>query len=261
MAGHKGVELSGPYEEMETVKAALLRAGERHGLRRGGTQAYFSTLMESGWMAYPMPAIFTGDDLRGFREWLPADGWEGNQHLGGSFYASDIEQYYVTPWDLGYGRFVAFDHDFIGREALEKQSDEHRRTKVTLVWDDEDVMRVLGSQFGDGPRYKIPEFPVSYYGFPHFDEVRGPDDQLAGLSCHCGYSANDRVMLSLAMIDERMAEIGTELVLTWGEPDGGSRKPEVGWHAQVQIRATVAPVPYSQAVRTMKRATIGASTA
>jgi glycine cleavage system aminomethyltransferase T len=259
MAGHQGVELSGPYDEIETVRTALLEAGERHGLLRGGTQAYFSTPMESGWMAYPLPGIFTGDDLRGFREWLPADGWEANQHIGGSFYTSDIEQYYVTPWDLGYGRFVAFDHDFIGREALEKLQAEPKRTKVTLVWHDEDVMRVLGSQFGDGPRYKIPEFPVSYYGFPHFDEVRGSVGELVGFSCHCGYTSNDRVMLSLAMIDEMHAEPGTEVVLTWGEPGGGSRKPEVERHEQVEIRATVAPVPYSDAVRKMKRATIEAS--
>ena len=90
MAGHKGVELSGPYDEMEIMRAALLHAGESHGLQRGGTQAYFSTPMESGWMAYPVPGVFTGGELRGFPEWLPADEWDGNEHLGGSFYASDI---------------------------------------------------------------------------------------------------------------------------------------------------------------------------
>ena len=34
--------------------------------------------------------------------------------------ADNIEDYYMTPYDLGYGPFVKFDHDFIGREALEK---------------------------------------------------------------------------------------------------------------------------------------------
>ena len=32
---------------------------------------------------------------------------------------SDIEDYYLTPWDLDYGRTIAFDHDFVGRDALE----------------------------------------------------------------------------------------------------------------------------------------------
>ena len=33
--------------------------------------------------------------------------------------SDDIEDYYTNPWDLGYGSFVKFDHDFIGRDALE----------------------------------------------------------------------------------------------------------------------------------------------
>ena len=35
---------------------------------------------------------------------------------------NNIEDYYVTPYELGYGPFVKFDHDFIGREALEKMA-------------------------------------------------------------------------------------------------------------------------------------------
>ena len=34
--------------------------------------------------------------------------------------SNNIEDYYMTPYELGYGPFVKFDHDFIGREALEK---------------------------------------------------------------------------------------------------------------------------------------------
>ena len=40
--------------------------------------------------------------------------------IGGSFVSDNIEDYYMTPYELGYGPFVKFDHDFIGREALEK---------------------------------------------------------------------------------------------------------------------------------------------
>ena len=32
--------------------------------------------------------------------------------------STDIEDYYTNPWELGYGGFVKFDHDFIGRDAL-----------------------------------------------------------------------------------------------------------------------------------------------
>jgi vanillate/3-O-methylgallate O-demethylase len=257
MAGNQGVELSGAYDDMDTVLAMILDVGRRHGLLRGGQLTYFSTPLESGWMSYPCPGIFTGEELRGFREWLPADGWEANQHLGGSFYTSDIEQYYVTPWNLGYGNILKFDHDFIGRAALEARQHESHRTKVTLEWHEDDVMQVFESMFGDRPRYKSFQLPEAQYGFPHFDEVHGTDGELVGLSCHAGYSANDGVMVSLAMIDQSHVELGTEVAVIWGEPGGGSRKPEVERHSQVSIRATVAPVPYSEAVRTRKRATIG----
>ncbi|HZF25701.1 MAG TPA: hypothetical protein VEZ88_05530 [Steroidobacteraceae bacterium] len=259
MAGHRGVELSGPYEEGPAVRAAILEAGEKHGLVLGGTRSYFSTLFESGWLAYPLPGIYTGHELRGFREWLPASGWEANAQLGGSFYSKNIEDYYVTPWDLGYERIMKFDHDFIGRAALEKMAQQPHRTKVTLKWHKEDVSKVLGSQFEPGPRYKAIELPVSYYGFPQFDEVRSEDGQLVGLSSHCGYSGNESAMLSLAMLKTEHATPGTQVVLMWGERGGGSRKPHVERHEQVQIRATVAPAPYSESVRLLKRAALGHS--
>ena len=42
-------------------------------------------------MPYPLPAIYTDERMRGFREWLPADGWEIRQQLGGSFRSGRIE--------------------------------------------------------------------------------------------------------------------------------------------------------------------------
>src|SRR5690606_27475206 len=42
MSGHRGFEISGPYEHAETVRGEILAAGERHGLLQGGTKAYYS---------------------------------------------------------------------------------------------------------------------------------------------------------------------------------------------------------------------------
>ena len=39
-----------------------------------------------------------------------------------------------------------------------------------------------------------------------------------------GYSANESLGLSLGIVDPKVP-IGTELTLTWGEPDGGTKKP------------------------------------
>jgi glycine cleavage system aminomethyltransferase T len=259
MAGHQGVELSGAFDDHDAVRDALIAAGRDHGLVLAGTQAYFSTPMASAWMAYPVPAVYTGSELRDYRQWLSATSWEANTQLGGSFLSPNIEDYYATPYDLGYERIIKFDHDFIGREALEKIPTEKRRTRVTLVWNRDDVLRILGSQFGPGPRYKSLEFPVSYYSFNHFDEVHDAAGRPAGVSCHTGYINNEGDVLSLAMLDQEHAQIGTELVVTWGEPNGGSRKPQVEKHEQTQVRATVAPAPYSSAVQRLKRATVGTS--
>src|SRR5699024_11712508 len=68
-----------------------------------------------------LPAIYTGEEERGFREWLGADSYEATGTLAGSFVSQNIEDYYLTPWELGYGSFVKFDHDFIGRRSEERR--------------------------------------------------------------------------------------------------------------------------------------------
>jgi syringate O-demethylase/vanillate/3-O-methylgallate O-demethylase len=256
MAGHAGAEISGPYEEMDQVLNAILKAGESHGLLRAGTSSYFSASLEDGWMPNPCPAIYTGEDLRAYREWLPAEGWEANLQLGGSLYTTNIEDYYSTPWSLGYGHLVKFDHDFIGRAALENSQKRGRRVKRTLLWHKDDVMKVYASQLNDGPRYKSIEMPIAYFGFPQADEVRSKDGKLVGVSQICGYVINDRSVISLASIDEEFAELGTELVLTWGEANGGSRKPHVERHQQTTMRVIVAPAPFSKTTREKLKASM-----
>ena len=56
-------------------------------------------------------------------------------------------------------------------------------------------------------------------------------------------------MLSLGAVDSDV-EHGTEVVLVWGEENGGSAKPVVERHKQVEIRAIVSPVPYAEVPRT-----------
>lgn len=252
MAGHAGVELSGHYEDGPTVRAAILAAGKDLGLIEGGSRTYFSTLGEAGWMPYPTPAIYTGEEMRAFREWLPANGWEARTQLGGSFHSQRIEDYYVTPWDLGVDRLMKFDRDFVGREALERMAAGTKRKRVTLVWDDEDVRRITGSLLEPGTAFKYMDMPVASYSFQQNDQVLDAAGELVGLANFCGYTVNEKKFLGLAMVREDLAEPGTELRLIWGEPDGGSRKPFVEHHRQTEVRVTVAPSPYAQAVREMK---------
>jgi glycine cleavage system aminomethyltransferase T len=246
MAGrHKAYEISGEYDGEAAVRDALLRAGEEFGMRRGGTKAYFSTNYESGWIAGPLPAIYTAEDLRSYREWLPADGWEGTWQLAGSFRPDRIEDYYTTPYDLGCGKLVKFDHDFIGKEALARFAQEQQRRRVTLMWHKEDVLAVVGTLLDAGTPGKFLDFPIADYGLLVQRDSVFVDGRPVGLSTFCGYSANERRFLSLAMLDAAHAEPGTEVVVLWGEADGGSRKPRVERHRQMEVRATVAPAPFA----------------
>jgi glycine cleavage system aminomethyltransferase T len=147
MAGQPGWELFGPYEEYDEVLAALLEAGRDFGMHEVGARAYSSNALESAWVPSPLPAIYHGEELRAYREWLPATGYEANASLGGSLLSDRIEDYYFTPWDLTYGGLIKFDHDFIGRDALAAMADQEHRQKVTLALEDEDVDRVLGTLF------------------------------------------------------------------------------------------------------------------
>ena len=196
-----------------------------------------------------MPAIYSGDKMKSYREWLPADGYEAKASLGGSFYSENIEDYYLTPDELGYGHIVKFDHDFIGREALEQKAGKATRRKVTLALNDEDVRRAIGTMFGKGPRAKYFDFPSAVYATLPYDKVT-KGGKTIGISTWCGYSYNEGKMLTLAMIDLEDADPGNEVTFVWGEPDGGTSKPTVERHVQTEIRAIVSPVPYSEVART-----------
>jgi glycine cleavage system aminomethyltransferase T len=252
MAGQPGFELFGPWEDKEPVQTAIIEAGAEFGLRRVGARAYSSNTLESGWIPSPLPAVYSGDALKEYRQWLPASGYEANASIGGSFSSPRVEDYYFTPWDLGYGGFVRFDHDFIGREALREMASDPRRRKVTLALDPADVLAVVASQFEKGTPAKFIEFPSAVYSMHPYDAVL-VGGETVGISTWIGYSSNERRMLTLAVIDSKHAEPGTQVTLLWGEEDGGTAKPNVEPHAQVELQATVSPVPYSEVARTSYR--------
>ena len=247
MSGAPGLELFGPWAERDAVKAAIVAAGGDFGLRQVGSRAYATNTLESGWIPCPVPAVFTGDAMKAYREWLPADWYEGTGSLGGSLVSDDIEDYYLTPHELGYGGFVNFDHDFVGREALE-QMDTPSRRKVTLAWNGEDVARAMGTLFEKGDPVKYIDLPLSNYATWPSDRVMA-GDHAVGVSTFSGYSYNERSLLSLAIVDDDV-ELGNEVAIVWGEERGGSNRPVVERHVQTEIRAIVSPCPYSEVART-----------
>jgi vanillate/3-O-methylgallate O-demethylase len=252
MVGQPGWELFGPWEDGDAVRDAIVTAGQEYGIRQVGARAYPTTCLESGWVPSPLPAVYVGDEMKGYRQWLSAKSYEATASLGGSFYSDHITDYYLTPYELGYGPFVKFDHDFIGRAALEKLADNQKRKKVTLVWHGGDIARVFGSLFHAGDIEKYIDLPLANYATLPFDKVL-KDGQTIGVSTYTGYTYNERAMLSLAVVNVEHGEPGTEVTVVWGEEGRGSSKPTVERHVQVEIRATVASVPYAEVARVAYR--------
>ncbi|GGA64759.1 glycine cleavage system protein T [Pseudoclavibacter endophyticus] len=252
MAGAAGFEFWGPWADAEAVRDALTEAGEPFGMGRVGYRAYTTLTLESAWISLPVPAVYDLPALQGYREWLPAG------HLGslaGSFESDSISDYYVTPYDIGYGKVVRFDHDFVGRDALERIAERPGLRKVTFAWNGDDVADIYRSQFTDDGRLpaRFVDVPKSRAARFTYDTVTGPDGAPAGFSLDTGFLGPDRRVLSIGMVDEAHAGTGTQVTITWGEPEGSTR-PHLPAHRQTTVRATVLPAPYSDYARTQYRA-------
>ncbi|MYF70281.1 MAG: aminomethyl transferase family protein [Proteobacteria bacterium] len=247
MAGAPGLEVWGPYDEYFDIRDRIIEAGREFDLVLVGARAYATNTLESGWIPSPLPAVYTGAEMKSYREWLPADSYEAMGSIGGSYVSDNIEDYYLTPFALGYGTFIKYDHDFIGREALEQVNKSDQRRKVTLAWNTEDVLRIFDSHLRSGEPYKYFELPLANYSSSNYDSVT-VNGNVVGLSMFTGYSANERKVLSLGTVDPGV-EVGDEVAVIWGEPDGGTQKTTVGPHRQIEVRAIVSPVPYSEVVR------------
>ncbi len=249
MSGAPGLEIWGPYDQQDEIRAAILEAGREFGIVPCGSRAYPSNTLESGWIPSPLPAIYTGDKLKAYREWLGADSYEATGSIGGSFVSKNIEDYYLNPWELGYGPFVKFDHEFHGREALQKIDPARQRRKVTLAWNPQDMAKIMASLFDpDGEQYKFFDVPLANYASSNYDRVVDAGGKTVGVSMFTGYSYNEKQALSLATIDPAIP-IGSELRVVWGEENGGTRKTTVEPHKQIEVRAVVSPIPYSRVAR------------
>ena len=148
---------------------------------------------------------------------------------GGSaadFYSPDIEDYYFTPWGASaIGNVVKFDHDFVGREALERTAGDDHRRKVTLAWDAADVARVVEASHmrpEETPALYI-EFPRATYATWQYDAVHDGEGRTMGASTYTGFSWNERAMLSLAVVEPEYATPGHACSVLWGEPEGGAK--------------------------------------
>ncbi|HWH25771.1 MAG TPA: aminomethyl transferase family protein [Pseudolysinimonas sp.] len=247
MAGQPGYELSGPWAEHTAVRQAILEAGKDLGISEIGHLAYFSANLQGGWIAIELPAFFSGESTKAYREWSPADFFGS---MAGSFDSENIEDYYTTPYELGYGKFIDFEHDFIGKDALKALADKgNHRQKVTLIWDDADFGAVFSGLIR--PEDGLPPQPITLfdasYGLNQFDAVQVAGATV-GFLTQSAYMAPDRRFISLAVVDAEFAEPGTEVTVLWGDSLKLPRA-DAEPHRQVPVRATVAPAPFGSYAR------------
>lgn len=249
MSTQPGFEFHGPWEYADEIKEAIIDAGEEYGIRHLGSKAYNSQSVRLGWIGAGPPPIYDEDDeeMTEFRQWLDLNSREANFSIEGSYDSEDISDYYMRPEEYGFGKLVAFDHEFVGREALEERLDNPERQFVSLIWDDDDFVDVYASLFRDGDHNKFFELPRHRVANSAFDQVL-IDEELVGLSRRRSYEPDIRGIASLAIVDVECAEPGTEVTVVWGE-GSDSPNPRIEDHEPTEISATVAPVPYTEDLR------------
>lgn len=238
MTGQPGYEFIGDWDDGAYVKDALISAGEAFDLVQVGGLAYATNGIESGWIPTPTPAIYSDPALEDYRRWLSLFSFEGQKPLHGTFYSENIEDYYVSPWELAYGRSISSDHDYVGKEALERTRETAPRKKVTLVFDPDEVRDVFGADH---------DFILSYARY-RVETGSG----LAGMTYYTAYIDPAGTILSLALVNKDVSEPGTRVNVVWGEHPGRDAPADVDT-GFARISATVQVAPYDDYARTSYR--------
>lgn len=250
MAGAPGLEIWGPYADKHYIQSTILQAARDIGVNlvQVGSRAYSTNTLESGWIPSPLPGIYTGGGMIAeYRDWLGADSYEAAGSIGGSYVSDDISDYYVNPFELGYGFYIGWEKDdFIGKDALTKMKDGPNRKKVTFEWNKEDVLKIIASGLEQGTPFKWIDFPQPNYASSSADMVM-QGDKMMGMSMFNGYSWNERCFLSLGVVDASV-EVGDVLTMKWGEPEQ-TGKTSAESHQQTEIRVRVSDTPYAKDAR------------
>lgn len=228
MSGNLAYELHGPLEDGPAIYDAVYQAGQEFGLERLGWGTYLVNHVEGGFPQVTwtfVPAV--DEELWPFAK----EFWQ----TSGSVDPNEMRPRTRTPVEVRWHNMARFDHEFAGSEVLEAEIGNPKRTTVTLQWNVDDVMDLFASLLRQGDVYKPLDLPYSPQRWPmaHADHIT-KNGKTVGYSSGTAYSYHFRKVLSMGCIDLDLSDIGTEVVVQWGDCDGPIKN----------IRATVEPFPY-----------------
>lgn len=249
MSGNLAYEIHGPIADYEYVYNRVVERSKAYGARQLGNNSYnLFNHTEAGFpnigLHYLLPYF---ESSEGMTAWMWEHPMEAsfslNMRFGGSV-GDDLQTRFMTPFDVGWGFLVKFNHEFPGRAALEEIAKNPPRTCVTLEWNAEDVGKVFATRFVPGEEPADDITPLADFGIVESMFMGGfeyrADKVLAegkeiGISTGRIQSYAYNAMISLGFISPEYAQEGTELELIWGTP--GTR--------QMPIRVKVARFPYN----------------
>ncbi len=237
MSGTIAYEIRGDMRFSAESYDAIYQAGKEFGIKRLGIRTYCVNHAEGGFPQGNCSFMYSLNFDEGYWKMLGVDTTHHlHDGLIGSFPKENIEARLRTPYDVGWGFCVKFDHDFIGREALEKIAADPPHDIVTLEWNEEDCMDVMRSMFGAREEeYKFFEFPSLVPAMAGgLADMVTKDGKTVGISSFPTYSYYYRKIISHCTIDIDQKAIGNEVVVHWG--DAGKKIKE--------IRAKVSRYPY-----------------
>lgn len=243
MAGTLAYEVHGDIGDGDEVYAEIVKSGENLGLERLGFRTYTVNHIEGGFPQTIWTFSSSAAEDAGYAAYIASLNPIATPppSRSGSVDPANMRARYRTPWEVGWEKMVKFDHDFIGRKALEDEAKDPQRTIVTLLWDAEDVIDIYASLLRPGPEYKTIDLPTSPHLFgtlAHADHVL-KGDRPVGMSSGTAYSYYFRQVISHATIDIDQAQIGNQVIVQWGD-HGGTIK---------HVRATVERYPYLNMTR------------
>jgi len=228
MSGNLAYELHGPLADGPEINAAVVDTGQELGIERLGWGTYLVNHVEDGFPQTTwtfVPAVDPDDWHEVSTFW----------QVSGSVDPMEMRSRTRTPVKVRWHNMARFDHDFIGREALEAEMANPKRTTVTVRWNKDDVIDLYGSLLGPGEAYKPLDLPYTPQRWPmaHADHVL-KGGRSVGYSSGTIYSYYFREVLSMGCVDLYVSEIGTEVVVQWVDYVGPIK----------DIRATVDRFPY-----------------